>query len=525
MATRLSQTAIVAEWQCHGPALLSREDIVDGSGQLACDYTDNVDTRWSPQTMLGPLKNQVSLAAAGGTTVEANGAALSGGMHATLFLYIIRGTKWAKVKVSDWSLKSDNTETALGSAATSILYTQNPGGTEEISFGLDNTDYRVITAVGAGATDTHADNDSSVICRILGYAGDGSSVPRIAGLGRVGAAGTAMTTVRANLLTSTVTMKTPVWSTIDDIGAEQLTFTGFALDLDYWIVGTSNGPFYVDSKFNHFRNLMPEIGQDSNNCAQMTQISWLGTVVPLARGARRQYGLQTEGGIGPERYRENTSPVQGRLTGVAGNQLWGYFNVYNPTTDETYLCAVQPRQPGDWHKNMLSYYPIMTLTNTSSNFLLDIDTANGTLTNPTLIGGEDANMFYITQGRIPREPDDTNYRFAASGTWFGTELRRAPDEDKEVEYVEFETSSCSTTQTVTVSLAIDGGTAIAVGAPVTTNGYQRIGVVPGDFRGHRIKPQVAFATASSSASPKIEGNLRIIYRPYTKEVDGAERRA
>jgi len=521
---KASSDALVAEWQCHGPALLSREDIGTGIGFLGCNYTDSVDTRWAPQTMLGPLKNQIDCSAAGGTTLEANGACLSHGMNATIFLYVIRGTKWAKIKVSDMSLVSDGTESALAEAARSILYTKNAGGTEEISIGMDNTAYRVITAVGAGATDTDAANDESAICRILGVGDSGEVVPRVFGLGRTGGAGTAQVRVSENWLSSAVTMKSPSWLTAADIGSSELTFTGFALDLDYPVIGTSQGPYYVDSKFNNFRALMPEIGQNINNCHEMRQISWLGLVVPLALGARRQYGLQSEGGIGPERYLANTSPVQGRLTGIAGSQLWGYFNVYNPTTDDTYLCAVQPRQIDDWHTQILSYYPILTLTNTSSNFLLDIDTASGARVNPTLVGGEDSDVFYITRGGIPREPDDSNYRFnTAGGTWYGTEMRRFPWDDKEVEYVEFESADCSTTETLTVSLSVDGAAAVAL-PPVSTDGYQRIKVPEGQFRGTRIAPQVAFATGASTTSPKIDGNLRLVYRRYDKTVDGGTRR-
>jgi hypothetical protein len=510
-----------AEWMPYGPALNSYEG---DNGALTVDYTDNVDTRWAPSAMLGPAINVVSLASAGGTTADSSGAALSGAMNATLFMYVIRGTKWAKVKVSDMTLISDGSETALAEAATSVLYTKSSAGTEEISFGMDNTAYRVITAVGAGATDTDSANTAGVICKILGDGAEGAQVPQVAGLGRSGAASSAMNTVRKNILSGSITMATPNWLTVDAIGPLDVDFTSFALDLDYWVVGTNRGPYYVDTKRNHFRNLMPEIGRDSNNCKQMTNITYLGTVVPLNRGARQQYGLQSEGGIGPERFRGNTSPVQGRITGVAGNQVWTWLNIYNPVTGETYLCAVQPRQPGAWHGQPLDYYPLATFDNTTSAFLLDIDTANGTRTNPTLVGGHSSNMFYMTQGRIPREPDDSNYRFATSGTLYLTELRRNPWEDKEVEYVEFESAGCSATQTITVSLSVNGGTASQIGGAVTTNGYQRLYAQPGMFRGHRIKPSIAFATGASTASPSIVGKFFVHYRVYDKRVDGVEPR-
>ncbi len=54
----------VAEWQISGPALLSVEEIASGAGFLGIDYTDNCDSRWWPDLMLGPAINVVSLAAA-----------------------------------------------------------------------------------------------------------------------------------------------------------------------------------------------------------------------------------------------------------------------------------------------------------------------------------------------------------------------------------------------------------------------------------------------------------------------------
>lgn len=521
MAFLTDEAAYVAEWMAYGPALASIEDIRGGQGFLGVDYTQNVDTRWAPESRLGPQINTLDCGSAGGTIADSGGAALSGGLNATLFLYVIRGTKWAKIKVSDMTLTSDGTETALSEAATSIAYTKNAGGTEVIVVGMDNTAFRLITAVGNGATDTHSAH-ASVLNSIMAAGTEGSQVPRLVGLGRSGAAGTDRVTVRTISLTSSVT-PSGTWSTVDSIGPDDVTFTGFALDRDFWIVGTDRGPYYVDDNFNHFRELAPELGQDPSNCKGMAQISWIGCVIPTTSGIMRSVGLNVQGSVGPERYALNTSPIKGYCTGVAGNSRWAYFAMYDPLTDDSYICAVRPWQPGDWHDYELSYFPVAHFTDTNANFLKDIGTAGGVRTNPTLVGGYNDDIFYITQGRVHREPDDTNYRYNTNGgTLYLTELRRIPEMDKEVEYVEFESANCSATETLTVSLSVDGGTATAIGAPITTNGYQRIRCK--GFRGTRIKPQIAFATGAATASPSIVGNFRLIYRPYDNEVDGGRRR-
>jgi len=358
--------------------------------------------------ILSTLINVVSLAAAGGTAATTNGVELSSTMNATLFAYFIRGTKWGKVQVSNMTLISDGTETALAEAATSIVYSRNVGGTptQTIAIGMDNTAYRVITAVGAGATDTHSANNESVINRIMGTGTPAAQAQRMIGLGRSGAANTGQDTVRGNSLTSTVDMDASAWATIDQIGPDAVTFTGLCVDTDRVIVGTSRGPYYVDPNFNHFRAGMDGLGDSSNNCHAMTDIPWLGTVIPLEKGARLQKNLQSEGGVGPERYRQNSSPVQGRITGIAYNQAWGYFNVYNPVTLETYLCAVQPRQPGDWHNQRLSYYPIATFTNTESKVLLDIGNVNaaGRVSGYNALGGSLGNILrsYNEQSMLDR---------------------------------------------------------------------------------------------------------------------------
>lgn len=515
----------VAEWRPYGAALLSYEDMASPSGGfLGVDYTQNVDTRWRPQVMLGPAINTVDCGSAGGTAADSSGMALAGPMNATLYAYVIRGTKWAKIQASNMSLISDGSETALAEAATSIIYARNADGsaTGQIAIGMDNTAYRIITTVSGGVTDTHSAH-ASVINRIMGHAAESGAVARVIGMGRSGAAGTGSITVRSLELTSATTMSGGTWSTIDTIGPADVTFTGFAMDDDFMIVGTDRGPVYVDGVFSRFRFMFPEIGQDSNNCKQMTFIPWMGVVCPMATSTMLIKGLQVKTSIGPERFPTNTSPITGRCTGVADAGRYAYMAIYNPIVDDTYICAVRPAEAEDRHDQDYSYFPVAHFIDTSANFLRDIGTGGGVRTSPTMMGGYNDDVFWFTRGTVDREPDDSNYRFATSGTLYLTEMRRQPDWEKEVEYIEFETASCSSTETLTVKLSIDGATAEQVGVPVTTNGYQRINAPRGMFRGTRIKPQVVFASGANTTSPKLEGYLRIHYRRYEKYVDSAGR--
>ena len=517
---RREETLRWLEWDPTGPALNSFEDTSSGgTGPLTVDYAQNVDTRFGV-ACLGPLTNTVTLTAAGGTGTTAIGFAMSGTMNATLFGYVIRGTKWAKVQISNMTLISDGTETALAEAATSIVYTKNAAGTpvQVIAIGMDNTAYRCITAVGAGTTDTHSANNESIINRIMALATPSGTYQRMVGLGRSGAANTGMNTVRYNILSTTVDADASAWGTTATISGKDITFTGFGLDENFWILGTDEGPFYLDSEFATFRELMPEIGRNASNCVGMGRWSYLGLLIPLLRGLRPQKGLQSYGAVGPERYANNTSPVQGRVQGVTGDEQWAYLPVYNIVTGDTYLCAVRPRQPEDWHNNLLSYYPIAWYQTTVVGFIEDIDTANGTRTSPTTVLGLGTDMGYITRGAIPREIDDTNYRFAASGTEFLTETRRDLDVVKDVQLVTLTTTGCSATQTVTVKLQVEDiltgalRTAITVGAPIASNGFHVLRIPEQDpVSGTRVKPQLVFATASSSASPQVIGKVRVGY--------------
>ena len=497
-----------AVWQAWGAAFNSVEGTRYGNGQLSVDYTDNVDTRFPNHVCLGPLVTTIDCAAAGGTVANVNGFALSGTMNATKFLYAIRGTKWAKIKLSDMTLISDGTETALAEAATDILYTKTAGGTQEISIGMAATAYRVITTVGNTTTDTHSANDTAELMTIFGL---GWPADRIVGLQG--------NTIKGNVLTGSVTMDADSWSTIATISGEALTPTGVALDGENIIPGYDNGPYMLDSDANRFRPLIDEIDTNSNHCKGMTTWFPKGVMIPLADGMRFQKELVGRS-VGPETYSENMSPIQGKTTGGAGTNRYFFMVVKNEVTDEAYICACTAAQ--QIHKQ-LDFYPLVTLTNLDCDAILYVGTALGSRTNPTLVFGSDDDVAWITIGRGWREYDDTNYTYATSGTWYGTEMRRNPEMVKHPKRILFETAGCNTSgETITVSLRVTDQRGVTIteqiGAPITSNGMQIL-KVSDRVEGWRIRPEITFASNTSSASPSIESVITIEYDESPLRVD------
>lgn len=497
----------VATWQPWGPMGQSFEDTSAGTGFLGVDYTTNADTRWWGTACLGPLINTVTLSTYDAhTPITTNGGARSQGMNASEFLYLIRGRDFAKLKLSDMTISDPGFQ--LSENATSTLYTKTDAGTEEISFFMTGTNYEVITAVAnAGSADTHSTNTGSAKFTIAGTAPD-----RIVGmLGQ---------TVKGNVLTGSVTMAAPNWVTVTTLKGEPITPTGFAMDEDYWVLGTSNGPYVLDSTQLKFFPVIPEIDNDSVNCAGMTTWTFMGVLIPLRDGPRLQR-LGSQKSWGTRKFRFNTSPIRGRMTAGAGSTAWFYTAYYDDIAGDTHLLAWRPRQDGDATSAEFVAFPIAKFASTQCKYLEYIGTANGARTNPTLVGGYGTNAFYMTIGLGDREIDDTGYRYASSGSLYLTEMRREPHWWKDLDYIEFETANCSATQTITVKVAIDGGTAAQIGAAITSNGLQRIRFPnTGDWKGRRLKLQMDFATGSSSASPQVQGEIKVgfHYRPLV--VDG-----
>lgn len=498
-----------AEWRVNGAAFNAVEQY-EGS-PLSVAYTQNVDTRWFDMACLGPLINTVDCGAAGGTAADAGGSAIGVSGTGVEYLYVIRGTKWAKVQLSNMTLISDNSETALSEAATDVISIKNANGSQFVLFGMDDTAYRVITTVSDTVTDT-ASSHASEKMRVFGNMGGEASAPRLGGVfGQ---------TIKMLVLSTTVSPVTGVWETRATI-PDEVTPTSLRLDGNFWVPGTSEGPYYLNNDFQTFRQIVQEIGSDPDNCRIMREYSYLGLIIGLSTGTRYQKNIINGASIGPEVYDMNTTPIQGKLTGFAATERWGYMNIYNPVTDDTYLCAVRPRQDGDWHGRQMSYYPLAHFTDTSSNFLDFTDKAGGR-TNPTLVGGYDDDIFYVTLGRIAREIDDTAYRYATSGSWYGTKMRHPSRYDKLINYVAIETENCSANRTITVSLSMDGGAYEQIGAPITSDGLHRI-VIDGDLRGRQVQPRIAFATNDSEQSPRITCPLRMSYELVPAEDENGER--
>lgn len=511
-----------AEWVPWGPAFLTDEQ--GDIGKLGVDYTDSVDTRWEREAVLGPLVTVLDCSAAGGTPANTNGFTVAPtSMQANgPYLYAIRGTKWAKIKLesaaTDLTLKSDGSETALGSAATSILYTSNAAGTEEISIGMRGTAFRVITAVGSGATDTHAANTAGAAYSIIAKAASSSANRDICLLG-AGTSNTQENRVAQITLAGTATMKSTATVLRATIAGEPIRFTGFALDGDKWLLGTSNGPYYLDSTFQEFRPLIEELDNDLGHCNQMGVWGALNStvIIPLKRSTRTSKNLSGRS-IGPEVYRENGSPLQGTVSAFTSSERWGYFVIYNPVLDQSWICAARPTFESDWHQYPLSFFPIAKLAaGVESNAAYWVGTQGGR-TLPMVVFGNDSNVCYLGEGRLDKFQDDTSYKYASSGTLYLTRMKRQPESYKNVLWFDVETSGCSSTQTVTLYVETTdryGNAATTqVGGPISSNGIHRLRVssdAPIDMA-RDIKPKLVFATGSSGASPKVIAKVRMAYQ-------------
>lgn len=524
----------VAEWRVDGPDLFSFET---EDGYLGRDYGSNTDGRWEGLDTLGPLINAITLsthdsahdASIPGTPAFVPGTTLIPGSALAAadadgqdsfgpYAYIMRGQQPAKVLLSDMTLK--RTGRTFPEPARTVLRTRSRAeiAPDELSAGLgEAAPYEVLTIAAPGVnSDTWQANDDGATATVLATAPD-----RIVAL--------TGETVTGNILTGAVTMRSPNWNTVATLTGEPVEMTGFGLDGSLWVIGTSNGPYMLDSDTAEFFPLIDEIDPDPENSRGMTSWFPIGVIIPLRDGVRYQAGGSGES-WGVEQFGRNTSPVQGYPTGHAGSTKWLYQALYNEEAGDTYLIAWRPRESGDRHPHPLTPFVIARFTDTPSRYLSYIGRANGLRTNPTLMGGYGSNAFWMTVGRTSREIDDANYRYAASGSTHLTELRRSPSTLKDVELVEFEADHCSLTQTITVSLAMDGVTAVALdgnrtygdgrtmNGTVISDGFQRIlatddsGKPLATLSGRRIKPLIAYATASSSAAPQLLGNFRVYYR-------------
>lgn len=528
-----------ADWRIDGPQLYTIEDTAQGEGYLGVDYGDNVDTRWWGIACLGPLISEVDLSTydptwtggAWGTQFvwgsygygASPAAAPSAGMAiteaaGTVFGYVTRGRRVSKVDLVNMTLVAGGTHT-LPENATSILATRTDKGVQEVSVGMRNHAYQTARNFAASPNpDDWAVNAGNVVSRIIGQAAD-----RVALLGKADAG--VGNKVAGVVLSGSVTMRENAGAVndISTIGGKQITMTGFAQDGDYWVIGTSDGPYSLDANQRTFFPVIPEIHNDIDNCKEMVEWYAKGVLIPTKKGLRYLRG-STGRSIGIEKIRENRSAVGGYPNALEGSESGFYAAWYNPATFTSWLIWFRDYEPGDPSFREMQPFVLMKRSSRVS-FIDEIGDLSGLRTTPAVVMGLDSNTLgYFLKGETTVEIDDSAYRFASTGTLHLTEMRRYPGMTKDLEAVEFESDDCTANLTLTFGVSVDGAAAVTLSA-VTTDAQQRLYFVSGGVpltttSGKRIKPQVAFATNSSSASPKIVGGkLRLYYRVRPAHVD------
>jgi hypothetical protein len=498
-----------AEWKVYGPGLNSFEIIEQGqnTGSLTVDYCSNADTRWDFCT-LAPGSTAVDLAAAGGTVANANAIVSSGGMHATPKVFVFRGTRWAKLNASNLTLISDGTETNLAERATGAVRIKGASGTEYIAVGMAATAYHVIKTADGTNNDTDDANNASVINRLMFEGPSSGAVGTVMGLG---VTSSVENTVRQSHMSGSLNLDTAVWVTNATFSGEDVTFTGFGLDPvdNVPIVGTNRGPYYLHEKFRNFVRLLPGLAKDADHCKNMGVWAEAGPalVVPLARALRYIRGRTTRS-FGPEKFRLNTSPFQGRCSAWCASDRWGYFAFRNPITSQTWIGACEPRQAGAWFSdqvNEFSWYPLFTLGNIECETAFNLGTEGGR-TFATQIFGYADDILYIQEGRVARFPDDTSYEYAASGTCYLTEMRRKPEAMKRVTGAWIRCANITSTETVTVKISVDGQTAVQLGGTInsaTHTKWQRLDV-RAPIEGVYLKPQFDLARGvTTTLAPRV----------------------
>jgi hypothetical protein len=467
-----------------------------------------------------------------GTVPNACGSAVAVGPNNEYFLYVIRGKDVAKVDMRSMTLVNPGTVITLGDDAASIVTTETPSGTQEVAIGIEGTTaYRVITTVAAaGTADTHAAATGNPVRRIIGQAPD-----RVASFDTKN--------VYMNVLSASVTMAAPNWQSMGIMSRRGITPTGFASRGKLWVIGTNDGPYVLNPDTGIFDALVPALGLSLENC----RATWLwppaGVLCGTVNGLRyvNDYASAT---IGPENLSRNTSPVQGWVTAGCDSARWVFASLYNFRTNDTYLLAGRARLPEDPPgTGEVAWFPIATFEEKRSDFLRNADREGGSPYS-ILIGGYGANLFYLTQGRTEDWRDDTSvYRYATSGTWYGTELRRDMGMVKDLEAVEFTLAGSIgylSMNSCTLAWSVDGAAYQSLTAIAGTDGlgaYRQLfvsGGVPLNWAtGKRIKPKVTLSTSQSGttgASFKLIGNIDLHYRErpvmmevlrFTLQLDGS----
>jgi len=380
----------------------------------------------------------------------------------------------------------------------------------EIAFGQgDSAGYQVLNAADIGepsAADVISENSAGEPARIFGL----DTKQAIAAAGN---------TVKTNILLGAVTMAAPNWQLVSTLTGRRnaVKATGFALDGNLWVLGTSDGPYYIEEREGEFRALIPEIESSDENCRQMTTWSPMGVVIPLRDGIRYSQAFSGES-WGPERFLGNSSPVQGYPTGVGASLKWLVTAIENEVTGVCWLVAWRPRQVGDRHPYPFSPYVIGKVpSSTASRFVRYVGYADGRRTTPAWIAGADGNAIWWLDGRTSRFIDDTAYRYILAGTTYMAELY-LDGVLADIEAVEFMTDDCTASLTVTPKISIDGGANYISLAAQTSDGFHRVLAVNGSVPhaslqgANRIKLALNYASNVATAAPKVISPVRVYWR-------------
>ena len=525
---------VSAEWRTDGPDFASFERILPGevAGYLGRDYGDGTTGIFEGIDTLGPLLNTIALGTfdqtfsaslpgtasfiPGQTLRFGNGESAQTATVAARFgrhLYIFRGVQVAKVDLSPATPVVRFNGKRFDQRATTALLTQAETGVfpTELSAGLgDQAPYEVLTiAAESPNSDSWQRNDGGDQAVILGQAPDRAVALR----GQE---------IASNIITGQVTMRLPNWAQFAAVRLPELDWTGFQLDGDLWVLGSTAGPLMLDRSAARFFPLIPEVDTDVEH-GQLSFWSFMGVITMDHEGLRYLRGGSGDS-FGPERFRLNTSPVQGQPHAFAGTTRGGIAAFHNHDTGDSWLIEFRRRSDGDYHGLQWSPYVLGKISGQVSGFVAYLGTAQGYRDNLTIFVGDGTNARWFTRGFPTRELDDAAWRCATAGTTFLTDMRRNPGQIKDIEAVELSTAGCAAARTVTVGLSIDGGATYQDLPVVNSNGFQRQVAVGDDgplvtlHGGRTIKPRLVHATNDSSLPTQVISTFRVLYRVRTETV-------
>lgn len=226
---------------------------------------------------------------------------------------------------------------------------------------------------------------------------------------------------------------------------------------DMLYVGKADGLHGVDAS-NIAPCLTPEMKAYWNydNCRGM--IAWHGIwFVPHMRGLLTYRDTGETGFIvsdaSPGRETDDTNPVRGIITAMAGDDHWLYAALYNSITGDSYILAGRPAVGSEMANGNMVWHPLATIADSRADAML----ISGIWTNPRLFWGDDGDVNYIV---LPREGDnpaaDSNCRYATAGSlYLPAHLWDAPATTKVWKAIRIEAKGLSTARYFDVWFSID----------------------------------------------------------------------